>query len=294
MQKKSSGFSLIELSIVILIIGILIAGITSASRLTLQMKLTSAKTQTQSAPVSSIKNLTLWIEPTIEGSVTSTTNSTPPEDGDKVSSWNDYNPQITIKTNPSQSTDASRPLYKTNIINGLPAIQFDGSNDYFSISNAISQDFSFFAVIKTSVAGNTGQAYAGKAIFTSEVGGVTDDSIALAIGGGYSKTFTGNPDSTLTGTVTISDNYAHVICTTRNSTSGARNIYVDGTADGNDTGRTGVLTANANTTIAADLVSGNYYSGYIAELIVFDRVLKTEERQAIEKYLGKKWGVRVS
>lgn len=293
-EKTSAGFSLIELSIVILIIGILVAGITQASRLVSQMSLTAAKAKTQNSEVASIKNLTLWLESTLENSVTSSTNGLNPEDGDKVSTWNDYNPQVTSKTNLTQSTDDARPTYELSSINGLPALQFDGTADYFSTSNFITQSFSLCAVIRTSSAGSTGHAYLGNQIVTSEVGGVTDDVIALAVGGGYAKIFTGNSDSTLTGAVSVDDDKPHVICTTRNHTSGARNIYIDGTSDGSDTSRTGTLNANANTTIGADIVNGIYYPGYIGELIVFDRVLRNEERKAVEAYLGKKWKIKVS
>jgi hypothetical protein len=39
---------------------------------------------------------------------------------------------------------------------------------------------------------------------------------------------------------------------------------------------------------------GRFFDGYISEIIIFDRALKTEERRSIEAYLGKKWGIKVS
>jgi hypothetical protein len=36
-----------------------------------------------------------------------------------------------------------------------------------------------------------------------------------------------------------------------------------------------------------------YYSGLIGEVIIFSRSLRAEERQDVEKYLGKKWGIAV-
>ncbi len=38
--------------------------------------------------------------------------------------------------------------------------------------------------------------------------------------------------------------------------------------------------------------SAENWLGLISEFIVFDRALKTEERQSIEKYLGQKYGIR--
>ena len=56
-QKITKAFSLIELSIVILIIGILVAGVTQSSRLIKQMRLAMIKSMTLNSPVSSIKDL---------------------------------------------------------------------------------------------------------------------------------------------------------------------------------------------------------------------------------------------
>lgn len=49
-------------------------------------------------------------------------------DGDPISPWDD----LTATNNDFVQTDnnARRPFYKTNIINGLPALLFDGSDDY--------------------------------------------------------------------------------------------------------------------------------------------------------------------
>ncbi|MFM7620236.1 MAG: prepilin-type N-terminal cleavage/methylation domain-containing protein [Alphaproteobacteria bacterium] len=66
--KNFKAFSLIELSIVILIIGILVAGVTQSSRLIRQMALSSARALTQSSPVPSIAGLVSWYEPTSEKS----------------------------------------------------------------------------------------------------------------------------------------------------------------------------------------------------------------------------------
>ena len=58
-MKQNRAFSLVELSIVILVIGIVIAGVTQTSRLIGQMKLSSARTLSQSSDVNGIKDLIL-------------------------------------------------------------------------------------------------------------------------------------------------------------------------------------------------------------------------------------------
>ena len=65
--QLKKAFSLIELSVVVLIIGILIAGISQSSRLVRAMKLSTARSLTRSSDVNSIQNLTAWFDATAEG-----------------------------------------------------------------------------------------------------------------------------------------------------------------------------------------------------------------------------------
>lgn len=61
-KRPNKAFSLIELSIVILIIGVLIAGVTSASSVIYNSRVAAARHLTKSAPVNGIKDLVLWLE----------------------------------------------------------------------------------------------------------------------------------------------------------------------------------------------------------------------------------------
>ena len=92
-MKKA--FSLIELSIVILIIGILVAGVTQSSRLIREFRVSTAESLTQSSPVASIKGLTFWLETSLDASFL----PNEAEDGMVITQWNDINPQTTTKSN---------------------------------------------------------------------------------------------------------------------------------------------------------------------------------------------------
>ena len=74
-KNFKKAFSLIELSVVVLIIGILIAGITQSSRLVRAMKLNTARSLTRSSDVNSIRNLTAWFDATAEGVFSSSCNT---------------------------------------------------------------------------------------------------------------------------------------------------------------------------------------------------------------------------
>ena len=87
-SSRLKAFSLIELSIVILIIGILVAGVTSSSRLITRMKVITAQNLTRNSPVSSIKDLAMWYETSLDESFDNAEES---EDS-PITNWFDLNP----------------------------------------------------------------------------------------------------------------------------------------------------------------------------------------------------------
>ena len=73
--KNKTAFSLIELSIVILIVGILVAGVVQTSRLVTRMRILNAQTVTRSSEIHLIKGLSVWIETVSEKSFDSILNN---------------------------------------------------------------------------------------------------------------------------------------------------------------------------------------------------------------------------
>jgi len=119
MSKKA--FSLIELSIVLVIIGLLVAGITQSSRLVQKFRIRTAQTLTQSSPVNGIRNLVAWYETTSQASFDSSI-----DNAVAVSNWYDISPSVD-KSNATQITAANRPVYTENDINSLPTLKFTRS-----------------------------------------------------------------------------------------------------------------------------------------------------------------------
>lgn len=297
---KRRAFSLIELSIVILIIGIMIAGITQGSRLVAQMKITSARTQTQSSPVASIKNLVTWFESTSETAF----GATELDDGNTVTVWNDNNPQVTIKNN---SSSVALVTYKANCINGLPCANFAGTGAGGVPAGVITSvplgnptAMTVFIVFTPTAATLALQSL----ITTYGVSNGTANNITydvLATGAlKYSANIYGTNASN-SGTA-ITSNATAVVSLVDTGTTTPVSQYVNGVVSytspsGNDYFTNaknlttnlliGAYTPDAGTTYSKKFV------GYIGEVIIFDRALKAEERQSVEKYLGKKWGVKI-
>ncbi|MDX2082758.1 MAG: prepilin-type N-terminal cleavage/methylation domain-containing protein [Rickettsiales bacterium] len=283
-----SAFSLIELSIVILIIGILIAGITQGSALISKFRLATAKAVTQSSPVNSIKNLILWLEPTTDDSFTNASSSKEVSDGDLISSWNDINPQATFKTNFTQATADNQPTYKTKGINGIPSLSFNGTSSMLNststlIPNGASSYTIFIVFQSTSLA--TQVIFAQNGVnCTGEYVGVFTTS--LRVNGWGCGTF-GDTDAfsfrlntpTFVAYRVDGSQTNNVLIYSNNNSYGpfARALSVNG----------------VNMVIGAGNRNPYLYwlNGFLSEIIIFDRALKTDEITSIRDYLIKKYSI---
>jgi len=314
---KNKAFSMIELSIVVLIIGILVAGVTQSSRLVKQIKIATARSLTKSSPIPGIKDLALWLEPTMDESFI----EIQADDDYKLTQWNDVNPQNTIKYY-AVKTGSPSVTFTSSGINNIPSVKFTGdggTNGYFvlSTSSSISQAaklktfgnrFTFFVVSKAE------SEVVGK--FRSTFFNSPDPS---ADGWGHVKTADNKRgilfnDSMLCSTNTANSNSAAEIITAvyEGVTTGNMTIYINGNAEttsvasqsgGGSSFVNGTsadasyspLTSNPALYIGSIGGPGNEtWKGLIGEIIIYDRVLRNEERKSIEKYLSKKFGIKIT
>ncbi len=273
--KKSKAFTLIEISVVILIIGILLAGTFIGTRLIAKSRLAAAESLARSSPVPGIKDNMLWLETSLSASIDSSQAS----DGAAVTSWYD------------QSSNAAKPLVVAvgtgptyaNTINHVHAIKFVGSTaNYLQISDASflnGTDYTIMVLEKRQSGGSNNY-------FIGETSGSPNTSLAL----GYSSDSTvihaqGNQSYATSATVS---SYA-------SSTDKPRQFtFVHSSTAGNSTYINGILAAQDATKTAhlsgiTSLAIGKGYTGEIGEIAIFARALKPEERQPIEDYAGKKW-----
>lgn len=323
MKKSLRAFSLVELSIVILIIGILIAGITQSSRLVSQAKISNAKTLTNSSPVPSVKNLVLWVETTLDESFKDTQAS----DGSKVDAWYDLNPQALTKAPFAQGTAANQPTYRldsSNVarnINGLPVLSFAEtpvqsfmtSANFANLSTGQSTMFLVLRLPSTLAA----QTVLSKRSNDGADTNIAFNTIATNTSGWQfcdSAATTATADCTTAYSGTLATNVAasqyYVLSTTYaagqaldttlgviQTTKGfylfqdGKNQFSAATTSNSQESTTNALYVGATKTAAGQT---GYFGGAIGEIIIYDRVLKQEERRSIETYLGKKWGKTMS
>jgi prepilin-type N-terminal cleavage/methylation domain-containing protein len=289
MSKKA--FSLIELSIVLVIIGLLVAGITQGSRLVQKFRISTAQTLTQSSPVNGIKNLVAWYETTSQASFDSAI-----DNGVAISTWYDISPSVN-KINATQTTAANRPIYTENDINSLPTLKFTRSqSQVMNLPDGTipynNSPYTIFIVAKAD------QICKGAMVTCGLIGsGTGNDSQSnsfryMQAGGGFANYWWNNDANMVGSSLFLNTTSPHVVAFYYNqkvrriifngleqTLSGATNINNQATASSN---RIGVTTGNEP------------LDGSIAEIIIFNRALMAEEIDSIESYLGKKWGIKIS
>jgi prepilin-type N-terminal cleavage/methylation domain-containing protein len=290
MKRANSAFSLIELSIVVLIIGIIIAGITQSSSLVRKMRLNTAKNLTTSSPVAGINDLVLWVESTSESSFDTSEQS----EGSPLTNWYDLNPQSSFKNNFNQSSSSNKPTYKIEGINNLPSIYFDGTNDSMSSIESTNSsgyfnnnNFTIFVVTNFLTTTNSVSVLFQ---FLNQAGG--QRNIGLELNNTDRLRLDGPNSTTALGTAAIGFDQARIISGFRNPSN--TTLFVNGTQYAS-------TTSTAQTSISGIFALGAYVSGsnyfskaHIGEVIVYGRALTTEERKAVESYLSKKWSIKIS
>ena len=290
-SSKLKAFSLIELSIVILIIGILVAGVTSSSRLIKRMKVVTAQNLTRNSPVSSIKDLSIWLESSLDESFDNAEES----EGVNITNWYDINPQTSFKFTVNQPTLANKPVFVEAGINGIPSVKFDGNSSDFMLLpnyNLSSNKLTFFIVTNRIVGNDEGTAILDSIDPSYGNDWADPGSIHLWEVSSQFKAWKGGGSSPLSFFTHPGNGVPYISTTTFD---GANNIvYLNGTPSP-AVAYTGYHFLK-NLYIACRYLGAPriFYSGYISEIIIYSRVLNTEERKAIESYLSKKYAIKVS
>lgn len=117
---------------------------------------------------------------------------------------------------------------------GAQAAQFNGTSAYVQIPRCISADFSVAMWVNTTNNATGSQWWSGKGLVDGEVSGAAADWGTVVLNGRFALGI-GNPDTTITSSAAITNGVWHHVVATRDNTSGAMNVYVDGVLSGSGT-----------------------------------------------------------
>ncbi len=300
--KKQTAFTLIELSIVLIIIGLVITGVIAGKSLVEVARLFNAVKATSSSPVGVIENLELWLETTSKDSF-STQEAV---DGAEVTAWNDLNTQLSKKNAGNKSGSIT---YNENGINGLPSLYFPddsiaidridlGSNIIFSSGTGQHNGITVIAVVKAQTPNTNNEKF------------VVD--YGLYGGAGYGLTFRTNFAQSYSasgfggGGANTSHNIGNnpAIVTMRISFNSLQELFING----NQYYASSVITLSKLTSNEVNITTRPFsiggqsktggenrsFVGDIGEIIVYSRSITNSEKENIENYLSDKWKIALT
>jgi hypothetical protein len=153
------------------------------------------------------------------------------------------------------------------------AVTFNGTNGHVDTAQVLGNDFSIETWVKTTATSLSGtQAFQGNGLVWSDVGGVANDWI-LADLNNRAAFFTGNPDTTISGTTPLNDGNWHYIVATRDKTAGIKRLYVDSVLQATGTTNNNTLNANNRIEIGGNTLDGRYFNGSMDETAYYTSVL---------------------
>lgn len=238
---------------------------------------TCSYSQTGAAGVGSSVTNVIWLD----------AHSLSLSDGNQVSSFTDISGN---SNNFSQSTSTKRPIYKENMVNGLPAINFDGVDDVLnsgSIASLESTNLTYFIVFQRSA---LKLQYLIGANYTSSDRkwlNYTNSANNLLMSAHYSPTIKYTSFNEPGGSFLFTS--THI---TPTSISQRKQGTLMGTTTGTYTQPTGhnkVTLGNVPYTTWQNCA----LQGYIAEVVIYNSALNNLERILIENYLGAKYNMSV-
>jgi prepilin-type N-terminal cleavage/methylation domain-containing protein len=308
MKNHKTAFSLLEISIVIAVIGLLIAGITAGLKIVENSKLKTARALSQSSVVNGLSGLVFWLDATAEGVIVNSDDSYKVSDGNRIKTIRDNNPG-SINFTLSEATSGGGPTYAKNGIGGLPSLYFNGSADTetgdcltMPFSKKLDPlNFTLFFVTKPMVSISSSIASIYSNILPSgSTGGL---KVFQYSSGDFYWTFrlrslAGN--SSTVNAVNIGD--PTVLTVTHNeppsSSTLVNKLHQKGNLAFNDNSRYHNINeapeSGENIQIGCCYIASftQFYNGYISEIILFNRALPDEDRIEVEKYLMKKYNIK--
>ena len=211
--------------------------------------------------------------------------------GRRVGIWRD---QSIEHHDALQSVSTNQPVWVTNSVNGLPAVRFDGVNDWLETLpvNWTGNDYTYLAVWRKNGVATGYHNVLMRAQTTTNSGAFFQ--LRSPAGNGVARAEAPGTGADAAGTTIFSNtNLYRIVAVTRaDQVSNGTKLFVDGNLEG-ESSVTAVT--NAVGTMGYEFYIGgwnmNFARASLAEALVYDRKLSDEELLSVEEYLGQKYGL---
>ena len=193
-----------------------------------------------------------------------------------------------------QSNSGQRPVYLSSTVNGLGALDFNGSSQWIKSTSVFSglTDFSYFVVVKNDDAGANTRMVFGERVNLNDGGillsknGNTSISYGRGCVSGSVRAGVGESVPFPTSPVLLS-----MVTTSSSGTArrNAQNVGTDNTTTAAVSFRDTFTLGNTSADNAD--VSIFWWDGRICEVLVYNSALSDTNRAAVETHLLTKWGI---
>ncbi len=214
------------------------------------------------------------------------------DDGDRVTIWQDINPQSTNKNN--CTTGGTSVTYSDNSINNLPSVRFNGTTSSllsFDGTSLAKQNYTIFVVEKRA-SNDTGCFIGG--LETSSNG-----ALNLCYSANNTISF-----SQVNNDILYQNNHFTLrkptIHSFHFSSDLGKKYYLNGSlqtpssTSGSSYDLNSALTSFNSARIGKSNSGVSSLDDYIGEIIIFNKALSEKDRIDVTKYLSQKWSIAVS
>ncbi|MBU6338887.1 MAG: prepilin-type N-terminal cleavage/methylation domain-containing protein [Rickettsiales bacterium] len=288
-MNKRKAFTLVELAIVVVVIMVLVVGVLKGASLTQTSRIVGARSFTASSVVPKTEGLVAWYETSTKDSF----KGNQAYDSSQIDTWYDISPDSIVrnsslaegsKVNKLSRTASSAVTYVEDGINSIPTINFSGSSP-ITLSSLYQGSLSLSTVF---VVFRPTSYLDGHITFFDSYSSGSTYSIGIT---SSAVTINAGALSALSGSASINLGNDYILAAVFNTTSSA--IYLNDPETAITSGDAG---SNSLTglTIGSTKAGAENFPGMISEIIVFNRILKLQERRDIFRYLASKYKITVT
>ncbi len=275
-SKSCQAFTLIELSVVLIIISLLIGSFMGAETILNNARYKNAQKLTQAAPITGFYNDEMqssalaWFDILDENSITIA--------NDKVTAWHSKISNHIM----AQATTNDQPSYLSNAHKNFPAIDFDGSGVFLESNHIIAKGDDTYTLSAVTIVDTNGM------IFNQEANPATNGERAAIRYQNSAFIFNGH-NNDVSSSLGVTGRIYAITITVDN---GAIAIYVN-----NDivTGNLNAETLNISTDYTVlgkhNATSSGDLDGQIFEVAIFDKALSETEAKQLQDYFIKKYSI---
>jgi hypothetical protein len=282
-NNQKTAFSIIELSIIMILIGLIITGVVvTRSDLFLRANNNKIIAATKYSVLREIDDLAIWFDAATDESFKNSEMTA----NNPLTMWKNISPKNYGNFNVEQLTPTNQPTYSFDDNDALPLLRFDGS-DLLSTANIISgynfakqNQITVFLVQKY----NSPLHTANSILWNPSVDNVFSANITNISG----NIIWGFANSQISATPSGFLNSWNIVTLVRNSNNNGQ-IRVNGSNL-----QTAVMSDNLNISASDNLDIGTGLNGDLREIAIFKRELSPLEIKSVEKYLSDKWDINLN